>query len=311
MPASRIEELLRIIEPDHGAEVLVGPDDLPELQAYVQSDDPYLAERAASVAGLVNDDATTSVLMEALASPYEQVRIAATSGLARVPSMPSGAYRAGLADPSPAVRRFTLRALGRRLTDRQEDVPAEIAALVEGSASEAADPLSRLAATVLATRMAAQAVDAALVQRVLQGGLPATDLGTLLGPDGGEALVETIRSAAEPGVVAAAVDAATVVGGDAARQAFEVASRHKNTLVRRRVASGVQKEPGAVGAKDLIVTLLEDPDPSVRREAIASAIQVQAPEVKRKVDDVARGDRDEGVRSLARAASRRIRGGND
>jgi spore germination cell wall hydrolase CwlJ-like protein len=192
MTESDLLSLLRAIEPDHGLELLLSSDDLALLENYVEGDDPYLAERAASLASMIDDPEATRVLDLALQSTYEQVRIAAANGLWRNSTEPTQALSRALSDTSIAVRRFALRSVGTRLQDRGPISP-ELADRIRSISESGPDAATSAAARLLAYRVNGEAPTVESFNAAVLAGVSANDLTRLIGSETSDLLSQVVE----------------------------------------------------------------------------------------------------------------------
>src|SRR4051794_1441987 len=208
MPGSRVERMLKTIEPDGVIQSLVSTTDLPELRAYLVGQDPLLSERAAALIVLVQDQSAVPLVEDALNSPFEQTRIAAAAGLWRMPELPVGAFRQALRDHAPGVRRFALRSVARRL-DGDPGAASTLATVLDETAALETRPPQRAVAALLRARASGEPVSTAGVQRALELGASPTDVGTALPGDASSVIRDILSST--PAMAARAVEVALVM----------------------------------------------------------------------------------------------------
>ena len=98
-------------EPDYGQAARLGSDALPHVMALIQGDNPDLAAKAASLAGLINVDQSAAVLERAAQHSEPVVRVAAAAAAKHLTSIPASLVMDLLNDSDAGVRKWTLKTL--------------------------------------------------------------------------------------------------------------------------------------------------------------------------------------------------------
>ena len=144
--------------------------------------------------------------------------------------------------------------------------------------------------------------------------LTTTQLRALLDPD--EPDYEHIRNALDPGDVpgllalvngpdpmlaSKATYALSLIHDPAAVKALEVAAASPHEIVRVASASGL-RNLGGLEVTPVAEQLLADADPGVRKYAIQSAGALHLQQLMPRLRDIARNDREPGLRELAQEA---------
>jgi len=106
----QIRAILDSDEPDYALAAQLGPDALPHIETLVKDVDPMLASKAAYLAGLIQDNRSTTVLKVAAQSKYPEVRIAAAAGARHLSTQAaSDVLITLLEDQDPGVRKIALK----------------------------------------------------------------------------------------------------------------------------------------------------------------------------------------------------------
>jgi|SRR5215216_280841 len=109
------EQVLAKLHPDEPrydqAAAQLGPEALPHLMQIVLEGDPGLADKATSLAGVIDDAGSVEVLVAAYRSPDPGLRVVAAAALARLSELPISLAESMLNDKDVGVRKLTLRAL--------------------------------------------------------------------------------------------------------------------------------------------------------------------------------------------------------
>ena len=117
-------------EPNYAAATRLGPEALPHLAAMVAEDDPLMAPRAASLAGMIGGPDAVAVIDRAAQSARPGTRVAAAAALRSLPpDLAAPTIPRALADADPGVRKQALRAMeaaGLRNDPRLRERLAEI-----------------------------------------------------------------------------------------------------------------------------------------------------------------------------------------
>ena len=110
----QVRRLLSPDEPDYRTAARVGPQALPHLRTLVNGPHKMLAQKAAYLAGLIDDDRSADVLADAAKSSSSAVRVAAASG-ARHLRRPGAAAVVSrlLNDRHVGVRKFAIKAAAK------------------------------------------------------------------------------------------------------------------------------------------------------------------------------------------------------
>lgn len=102
-------------EPNYKVAARLGPDAVEHLMAIIDQDDPWLAARAAYLAGLIGD---VGAVARAAGSAHGSVRVAAAAVLPRLPQSPAdGLVQQLINDPDIGVRKVVARAAATRPTE--------------------------------------------------------------------------------------------------------------------------------------------------------------------------------------------------
>ena len=112
-----MEEVRAAVEPDEpdypGAAARLGAAALPFLAELIRGDDPSLASKAASLAGIIDGTESLEVLSEAGRSPQVVVRIAASAAIGQLKDLPiTDLLISLLEDENPYVRKVALDSAG-------------------------------------------------------------------------------------------------------------------------------------------------------------------------------------------------------
>lgn len=107
----QVRRLLMPDEPDYNTAARLGPQLLPHLRAIVNGPHKMLAQKAAYLAGLIDDDRSADVLADAAKSSSSAVRVAAASAARhlRRPGAVAVVSRL-LNDSHTGVRKFAIKA---------------------------------------------------------------------------------------------------------------------------------------------------------------------------------------------------------
>lgn len=110
----QVRALLMPDEPNYRKAARLGPQALPHLRALVNGPHKMLAQKAAYLAGLIDDDRSADVLSDAARSSSSAVRVAAASA-ARHLRRPGAAAVVSrlLNDRHVGVRKFAIKAAAR------------------------------------------------------------------------------------------------------------------------------------------------------------------------------------------------------
>lgn len=118
--AVTMEQVVRYLQPDevnYSAAAQMGPDALPHLITLVNSPDPDLASKAASLAGFIGSDRASEVLRIALGHREPIVRVAAAAAIGNLPSQTMETLlEVALRDEDTGVRRIAVDLSAERLT---------------------------------------------------------------------------------------------------------------------------------------------------------------------------------------------------
>jgi HEAT repeat protein len=104
-------------EPDYEKAAKLGPEALPHLDKLISRKDPHLASKAASLAGMIQDERAARVVEKASKHDDVRVRVAAAYSAQFLP--PEDASRiltAALSDKDVGVQKVALRSVPRELT---------------------------------------------------------------------------------------------------------------------------------------------------------------------------------------------------
>jgi len=114
MPVTR-EQVLAQLYPDEPrykqAAAQLGPEALPYLRQLVEEEDPELADKATSLAGVIDDAGSVEVLVAAYRSSDPGLRVVAAAALANLSELPISLAARMLNDEDVGVRKLTLRSL--------------------------------------------------------------------------------------------------------------------------------------------------------------------------------------------------------
>lgn len=111
----QVQRLLDSDEPDYAAAAKLGSQILPHLNVLVQSPDPGLAAKAASLASLVDHAQAVEVLRAAARHASPLVRVAAAAGLGNLQQpAAAGVLMALLDDKDGGVRGLALKSAAAR-----------------------------------------------------------------------------------------------------------------------------------------------------------------------------------------------------
>ena len=116
--------------------------------------------------------------------------------------------------------------------------------------------------------------------------------------------LRTLIEADDPMRASKAAYLASLIGGPDAIEVLDDASRRKEPEVRVAVAHALQNTRDA--PPQLVVRLLGDADPGVRKLALRTAGRLKSPELRPKVETIAKRDPEEFLRKMAEATSRRL-----
>lgn len=113
-----LEELtaqLSDIEPSEATYAGLGPEDVPQLQQLLGSDQGWLAARAVHALARVDAEQARTALQQAASSPRPEVRVALASAAPALPTQVSDEVLTTLlADQEAGVRKFAVRAVSDR-----------------------------------------------------------------------------------------------------------------------------------------------------------------------------------------------------
>jgi hypothetical protein len=115
MPVSleQVRQALQTDEPNYERLAReLGPEALPHLAVLVDSPDPALASKAASLAGAIGGEQAAPVLQKAARSADVRVRVAAAGAARNLPDAPASRVLQTLVqDPDPGVQKTALRSV--------------------------------------------------------------------------------------------------------------------------------------------------------------------------------------------------------
>jgi HEAT repeat protein len=133
---------------------------------------------------------------------------------------------------------------------------------------------------------------------------PRYEVAARLGPDALPHLSELVRGD-DPNLASKAASLATRIKDQNSLGVLSAATEHPHPVVRI-AAAGELWRLGSLGIGDLVLKLLDDPDPQVRLLAVASAVRApEPPEVRERLAAIARRDPVSEVRARATDALRR------
>ena len=114
-------------------------------------------------------------------------------------------------------------------------------------------------------------------------------------------LLQQIMDSSDPLRAAKAAWAASLIGGAASVDLLRKAAAHRDPQVRIAAAHGL-RNVAAVAPAETVNRLLDDPDPGVRKGALATATHLKRPELTEKLAAIAAQDTEEHLRAAAAAA---------
>ena len=101
-------------EPDYAKAAKLGPQALPHLEKLIARDDPGLASKAASLAGMIGDEKAARVLEKAARHRDVRVRVAAAHSAQHLPAPDASRILSRLmADKDVGVQKVALKAVPR------------------------------------------------------------------------------------------------------------------------------------------------------------------------------------------------------
>ncbi|MGZ8845097.1 MAG: hypothetical protein ACXW3C_01400 [Pyrinomonadaceae bacterium] len=107
----QVINLLNREEPDYAQAAQLGSEALPHLVTLIQGENPGLAAKAASLAGVINAAHSVDVLRIAAQHPNPVVRVAAAASAKNLTSMPTSLAMNLLNDSDAGVRKWVLKSL--------------------------------------------------------------------------------------------------------------------------------------------------------------------------------------------------------
>jgi HEAT repeat protein len=303
------EEVLRLaqlIDPDpqdRGLELL-DSSAIPHLEALIVEGDVHVATRAASLATLIEDAAAVRILIGAADSPHEEVRLAAAAGAWQLARVGVDELLARLLrDPDSGVQRFALRSTARRVAMPAAEPPAEDLGQQVGFLAARGGPLVRELASSVLRRLQGEPPSREEVLGALGSRWFGEDAADVLGPGALDQLAALAREQ-DPNIAARAVELAALLSGAARLDAVTAAARHPHPEVRDAAAESLRRVLDS-GSEAVLVELLHDGVPEVRRNALASAVRhFDESGVREAVEELAEGDLNPDVRRLAQVLLR-------
>jgi HEAT repeat protein len=140
--AVSMEDVLQILEaeePDYESGARLGPEVLPHLETLINGPDVGLAAKAASLAGLIGDERSVSVLEQAARRQERVVRVAAAAGARNLPeSVSARVLLALLEDEDAGVRKVALSSAAESPAEELRQKVAELRARGEGGTASPA-----------------------------------------------------------------------------------------------------------------------------------------------------------------------------
>jgi HEAT repeat protein len=109
---AELRRQLSDIEPDESTYANIGPDDVPNLEALLDDEEAWMAARAAYALARIDTPEARTALIQAAASPREEVRVALASAAQLLPPDTSDVVLERLLDdPDVGVRKFAIRSV--------------------------------------------------------------------------------------------------------------------------------------------------------------------------------------------------------
>lgn len=128
-------------EPDYAKAATLGPGVLPHLEKLIARNDPHLASKAASLAGMIGDERAGAVLMKAAKHKDVRVRIAAAHSAQHLPPAAASLVLTPLlADKDIGVQKVALKSVPRAGTPQ---LRAKVETLTKRQANPAIVALSK------------------------------------------------------------------------------------------------------------------------------------------------------------------------
>jgi|SRR5918995_7214401 HEAT repeat protein len=115
MTMAELRRQLSDIEPDESTYANIGPDDVPNLEALLHDEEAWMAARAVFALARIDTPEARTALIQAGASPREEVRVATASAAQLLPPVSSDIVLERLLDdPDVGVRKFAIQSVSER-----------------------------------------------------------------------------------------------------------------------------------------------------------------------------------------------------